>query len=352
MAKRLFYTGLSFLLAAVLVIAGSYWLYQSALQQPLQLAAEQPLVVPQGSTPGGLLRELETQGLIKGSFWVRLAWRIQQDTPQVHAGEYALVPQMTLDDLFTKWREGDLIQHRITLVEGWTFAQFRQALANNTILQHSLDGLSDAEVMQRIEREGLHPEGQFYPDTYQFTRGQTDLDLLRQANRRLEKVLEEEWAERAENLPYATPEHALVMASIIEKETGAAHERAEIAGVFVRRLQRGMLLQTDPTVIYGMGEAYQGKITRADLRRPSAYNTYVISGLPPTPIAMVGRAAIHAAVHPADGDSIYFVARGDGTHQFSRTLQEHNRAVREYQLKRRADYRSSPAPITNDKETP
>jgi UPF0755 protein len=173
----------------------------------------------------------------------------------------------------------------------------------------------------------------------------SDLDLLKQAHARLEQVLAEEWAQRAEGLPYREPYDALIMASMIEKETGVPEERGEIAGVFVRRLRIGMRLQTDPTVIYGMGERYNGRITRADLREPTAYNTYTIDGMPPTPIALVGREAINAALNPVDGRSLYFVARGDGSHVFSSTLEQHNRAVREYQIKRRADYRSSPAPV-------
>ena len=197
--------------------------------------------------------------------------------------------------------------------------------------------------MQRLGLDGQHPEGRFFPDTYRYVRGMSDSDLLRQAHEKLTRVLDEEWQQRAEGLPYREPYQALIMASLVEKETGAAHERGEIAGVFIRRLRLGMLLQTDPTVIYGLGERYTGNLTRAHLREPTPYNTYTNPGLPPTPIAMVGREAIRAALNPRAGDSLYFVARGDGTHVFSRSLDEHNRAVREYQLKRRADYRSSPA---------
>lgn len=344
MIKALVFTCASFFLAAVLVTGGSWWMYTSSLEQPLLLEHEQALVVQAGTTPRALIHDLEQQGVIKGALWLRLMWRLQQQAPAVQVGEYALTPGMRMSDLLEKWRTGDMIQHRITLVEGWTFARFRQALAQNEVLEHVLGDWSDERIMEELGKPGVHPEGRFYPDTYQFTRGQSDLDLLRLAGKRLDEVLEQEWAQRAERLPYKTPEQALVMASIIEKETGVASERPAIAGVFVRRLNKGMLLQTDPTVIYGMGDAYNGRITRADLRRPTAYNTYVIAGLPPTPIAMVGREAIHAALNPADGDALYFVAKGDGSHQFSRTLQEHNNAVRQYQLKRRADYRSSPAP--------
>ena len=249
-----------------------------------------------------------------------------------------------MTQLLEKWRSGDVLQYRGTWVEGCNFRQVRSALAQEDKLQQTLSDISDSELMRMLDQANVHPEGRFFPDTYNFVRGQTDLDILRQASQRLQKVLAQEWDQRAENLPYRSPDEALIMASIIEKETGVAHEREEIAGVFMRRLKIGMLLQTDPTVIYGMGDSYTGKITRADLRKPTPYNTYVISGLPPTPIAMVGREAIYAALHPKAGKSLYFVARGDGSHVFSNNLAEHNKAVREYQIKRRADYRSSPAP--------
>ncbi|NQD79460.1 endolytic transglycosylase MltG, partial [Pseudomonas sp. CrR14] len=240
------------------------------------------------------------------------------------------------------------------LVEGWSFRQVRAALARQDKLELTLSKLSDDEIMAKLGQPGLNPEGRFFPDTYRYVRGMSDLDLLKQAHKRLQVVLDEEWANRSESLPYKNPYEALIMASMIEKETGVPEERGEIAGVFVRRLAIGMRLQTDPTVIFGLGERYQGRITRAHLREPTPYNTYTIDGMPPTPIALVGREAIHAALHPVAGKALYFVARGDGSHVFSETLDAHNRAVREYQLKRRADYRSSPAPTSqnSDKDTP
>jgi len=206
--------------------------------------------------------------------------------------------------------------------------------------------LSDTELMARLGHADVFPEGRFFPDTYRYVRGMSDVDLLKQAYNRLDEVLAEEWTRRAADVPYVDPYHALIMASLVEKETGVPQERAQIAGVFVRRLQMGMLLQTDPTVIYGLGERYNGKLTRASLKEPTPYNTYVIAGLPPTPISLVGREAIHAALNPVPGSSLYFVARGDGSHVFSADLDAHNNAVREFQLKRRADYRSSPAPVS------
>lgn len=334
-------SGCLFLAIAVVLV---FWMQREVLEQSLHVEAEQVLNVPAGSTPNGLLLQLEQQGALRGAFWLRLTWRLQGYVQPLHTGEYQLEPGMTVAQLLEKWRTGDILQHRVTLVEGWNFQQVRAALARQEKLEQTLGEASNSDIMRELGQANVHPEGRFFPDTYNFVRGQSDLDILRQANQRLQQVLAEEWAERADDLPYKNPDEALIMASIIEKETGVAHEREEISGVFNRRLKIGMLLQTDPTVIYGMGDNYTGKITRADLRRPTPYNTYVIAGLPPTPIAMVGREAIYAALHPKAGKSLYFVARGDGSHVFSNTLAEHNKAVREYQIKRRADYRSSPAP--------
>lgn len=344
MFKKFFYALASFAFSLLLAVLALYWLAGEAMQQQLQLEQPQLLEVEPGNSPAILLRRLEQQGVIKGSVWVRLLWRLQQQNPRVQVGEYSIDAQMKLSDLLEKWRTGQVKQYRFTIVEGWNFAQLRAALAKSADISQSIGDLDDAQVMQLLELPGVHPEGQFYPDTYQFARGRKDIDILRQASERLQQVLQQEWQQRAANLPYEQPYQALIMASIIEKETGAAHEREQIAGVFVRRLQKRMLLQTDPTVIYGMGDSYQGKLRRSDLKRPTPYNTYVNPGLPPTPIAMVGREAIYAALHPAEGTSLYFVAKGDGTHQFSNSLQEHNAAVRKYQLQRRSDYRSTVEP--------
>ncbi len=337
------------LLAAILVMFAA-WQQHSALQQPLNLSEERLLDVPVGATPGGVLNRLQSEGVLHDAFWLRQYWRFNLANQPLHSGEYRLTPGLKVIDMLGLWRKGEVVQYSLTLVEGWSFRQVRAALARETRLEQNLDGLSDAEVMKRLGQPGLNPEGRFFPDTYRYVGGMSDLDLLKQAHTRLETVLAEEWQERAEGLPYKEPYDALIMASIIEKETGVPEERGAIAGVFVRRLKIGMRLQTDPTVIFGMGERYNGKITRADLLDPTPYNTYAIDGMPPTPIALVGREAIHAALHPAAGKSLYFVARGDGSHVFSDTLEAHNRAVREYQLKRRADYRSSPAPIQQASE--
>jgi len=320
------------------------WKQYASLEQPLALEEDRLLEVMPGDTPGGIFKRLEAEGLLDDAFSLRLYWRLNLSGQTLHSGEYQLRPGMTVREMIGLWQRAEVVQYTLTLVEGWNFRQLRAALAAQPRLKQTLQGLSDQEIMAQLGQPDLHPEGRFFPDTYSYTRSVSDLDLLKRAYARLEKVLAEEWENRAEGLPYADPYQALIMASIIEKETGVPHERGEISGVFVRRLKLGMLLQTDPTVIYGLGEQYQGRITRAHLRQPTPYNTYTTAGLPPTPIAMVGREAIHAALHPKEGTSLYFVARGDGSHVFSDNLADHNRAVREYQLNRRADYRSSPAP--------
>ncbi|AIL60722.1 endolytic transglycosylase MltG [Pseudomonas alkylphenolica] len=340
------------LILAGLILGFSAWKVNSALEQTLHVSQEQLLDVPTGTNPNRMFYRMESQGLLDDAFWLRLYWRFNMAGVPLHTGEYRMTPGMTVRDLFEVWRRGDVVQYSLTLVEGWNFRQVRSALAKHEKIKQTLDGLSDAEVMDELGHPGVFPEGRFFPDTYRFVRGMTDVEFLQQAYARLDEVLAKEWAERPADLPYRDPYQALIMASLVEKETGVPQERGQIAGVFVRRMRIGMLLQTDPTVIYGMGERYNGKITRADLREPTPYNTYTNAGLPPTPIAMVGREAIHAALNPTPGSSLYFVARGDGSHIFSDDLDAHNSAVREYQIKRRADYRSSPAPVTESEPEP
>jgi UPF0755 protein len=337
-------------LVAGLLLAFVAWQQHSALEQPLQLTEELMLEVPAGATPGGVLNRLQADGVLQDALWLRLYWRFNLKGQPLHSGEYRLTPELSVRDMLGLWRRGEVVQYSLTLVEGWSFRQVRAALERQSKLELTLSELNDAQLMARLGYPGVNPEGRFFPDTYRFVRGMSDLDLLKQAYVRLEQVLAEEWQGRADGLPYKEPYDALIMASIIEKETGVPEERGEIAGVFIRRLRIGMRLQTDPTVIYGLGERYNGKLTRAHLREPTAYNTYVIDGMPPTPIAMVGREAINAALHPVAGKSLYFVARGDGSHVFSNSLEAHNRAVREYQLSRREDYRSSPAPVQSDNQ--
>ncbi|MFJ2366438.1 endolytic transglycosylase MltG [Pseudomonas sp. NPDC087697] len=339
------------LVLAGLLLGASAWKINSALEQPLNITQEELLDVQNGSTPSGTFNRLETDGVLQDAFWLRLYWRLNLAAQPLHSGEYRMLPGMSAQGLIGLWQRGEVVQYSLTLVEGWNFRQVRAALAKNDKLEQTLAGLSDSDVMSKLGHVGVFPEGRFFPDTYRFVRGMTDVDLLEKAYERLDEVLAKEWSKRSPDAPYTEPYQALIMASLVEKETGVPQERGQIAGVFVRRMQIGMLLQTDPTVIYGLGERYNGKLTRAHLKEPTPYNTYMIAGLPPTPIAMVGREAIHAALNPASGSSLYFVARGDGSHAFSDDLDAHNNAVREYQIKRRADYRSSPAPA-NGAATP
>lgn len=331
--------------SAALLLGVCAWKLDAALKQPLNVAEEQLLDVPAGATPTGTFNRLEADGVLGGAFWLRLYWRFNLDGQPLHSGEYRMTPGMTAQGLIGLWQRGEVVQYSLTLVEGWNFRQVRQALAKHEKIVQNLAGLSDSEVMDKLGHPGVFPEGRFFPDTYRFVRGMTDVEFLKKAYNRLDDVLAQEWSKRAADAPYTDPYQALIMASLVEKETGVPEERGQIAGVFVRRMKIGMLLQTDPTVIYGLGERYNGKLTRAHLKEANPYNTYMVAGLPPTPIAMVGREAIHAALNPVPGSSLYFVARGDGSHIFSDDLDAHNAAVREFQLKRRADYRSSPAPV-------
>ncbi len=343
MIRTLFKLLLAGLLCAVLVAALAAWQLHSALHQPLKIETEQLLDVVPGDTPSGLFNRLEREGVLDGAFWLRLYWRFNLAGQALHRGEYRMAPEMTVKDLIGLWQRAEVVQYSLTLVEGWSFRQVRAALLAQEKLEKTLVELDDRQLMDKLGLSGKSPEGRFFPDTYRYVRGMSDFDLLKQASERLDSILQEEWQARAEGLPYKAAYEALIMASMVEKETGVAAERAQIAGVFVRRLGLGMRLQTDPTVIFGLGERYNGNLTRAHLLEATPYNTYVIAGMPPTPIALAGREAIHAALHPEAGKSLYFVARGDGSHVFSETLEQHNRAVREYQLKRRADYRSSPS---------
>lgn len=318
------------ILAALAAFAGHrYW--QSRLEAPIALEEPALYEVPDGAGYHRVISELAERGIVVDAWAFRLLTRLEPEAlPRLRPGEYRLVPGMSGRELLALLGSNEVVRYPLTVPEGWTFRQMRELLDAAPKLAHDTKGLSDEEVMARLDREGRHPEGWFFPDTYHYHKGLSDLEILRQALERMEATLDEVWAERDDGLPLESPYEALIMASLIERETGAPEERPEIAGVFKRRLERGMRLQTDPTVIYGMGERYEGNITRADLREATPYNTYVIEGMPPTPIALPGRAALEAAVQPEEGETLYFVAKGDGTHHFSRTLREHNNAVNRY----------------------
>jgi len=324
----------------LLAVAGSLvygWMdYQRFVGAPLAISAQTPSVdVAKGSSLRDVVGQLREQHVTKTG---PLYWRVLAEQLRVagrlHAGEYALSAGMTPRDLLLNMATGKVLQRNFTIVDGWSFREVRQALARADKLRQDGAGLDDDALMAKIGAPGEMPEGRFLPETYAYVKGDSDLDILRRAHAAMAKLLDTLWAQRDKNVPLATPYDALILASIVEKETGRADERARIAGVFVRRLQTHMLLQTDPTVIYGMGEAYAGNIHRSDLTTDTPYNTYTRQGLPPTPIAMPGKPAIEAALHPAAGTELYFVARGDGTHVFSSTLEEHNHNVACFQLKR------------------
>ena len=305
------------------------------------LADAGTLVVARGDSFQRVLGRLREAGATQGHEleWRVLARELGADS-RIQVGEYPLAPSMTPRELLIRMRDGKVIHHRFTIVEGWNIRELRAALARATPLVQTLQDIDDAELMAAIGKPGVHPEGRFLPETYLYTTGDSDVDLLRRANAALEAALDQAWETRAPGLKLEDREAALVLASIIEKETGIAEERPAISGVFNRRLKLGMRLQTDPTVIYGMGTAYKGNIRRSDLQTDTPYNTYTRDGLPPTPIAMAGAAAIQAATHPADGDALYFVAVGDGSgrHVFSPSYAAHNIAVRDYVRRYRARY--------------
>lgn len=313
------------------------WFYrdfQRFVDSPIQAqGTDVTLDVPLGTSLSGIIILLKSQTATTAPwlYWRALAWQMQV-TSSLHAGEYALNAELTPHDLFKRMAAGEVIQHKFTIVEGWTFKQVRLALAQQQKLQQTLVGLSDAEIMQKLGGVDEAPEGRFLPETYVYLKGQADLEVLRRAYGAMQQQLDSLWSQRDSSLALESPYHALILASIVEKETGHAEERAQIAGVFLRRLKLGIRLQTDPSVIYGLGENYDGNIHRHDLDTDTPYNTYLRSGLPPTPIALPGKAALTATMHPAVGNALYFVARGDGTHQFSDTLEAHNSAVNKFQL--------------------
>lgn len=335
--RRALKAALALLLLLAVAVGGWAWQsYRGFADTPLALAEQERIVsVAKGDGFKDILGKLREAGITEGHDlqWQALAHEMQV-IARLQVGDYSIRHGITPRELLTKLESGKVIQHRFTLVEGWNMRELRAALAADPTLVQAVARLDDQALMAALQRPGQHPEGQFLPETYHYTRGMSDLDLLRRAALAMDKALADAWAARAQDLPLETPAQLQVLASIIEKETGKAAERPQIAGVFARRLTLGMRLQTDPTVIYGMGSAYAGNIRRSDLTADTPYNTYTRAGLPPTPIAMPGRKALFAAANPAPGDSLYFVARGDGSHVFSASLAEHNRAVACYQLGR------------------
>lgn len=306
----------------------------------LMYYAYRPLILPAvpfefdlkpGGTLKGAAREMRQAGLLDRELPFVLLARVLGKSMRLKAGNYELKQPVSLVRLLQIMTQGEFSRRKIGIIEGWTFKQFRLALNASRYLAHDTINLSDKEILQRIGAAESHPEGLFFPDTYNFVAGSSDLAILKTAYRTMQQRLQESWENRAQNLPLQTPYQALTLASIIEKETGTASDRDMIAGVFVNRLRKNMPLQTDPAVIYGMGDRFNGNLRKRDLLADTPYNTYRRRGLTPTPISLPGMAALQAALHPAKTDALYFVARGDGSSQFSNTLTSHNRAVNQYQ---------------------
>ena len=312
---------------------GGYFVFKQWLATPLQTGAAPATVeIVRGESLSAVARGLADRGILEHPRWLSAYARLTGADAKVRAGEYSIAPGTTPDGLLRQFQSGVVVPHSITIVEGWTFREMRKALEREDALDNTLRGRSDADVMRALGEEGAAPEGLFFPDTYLYGKGTTDLEILRQSRARMKKELDAAWAGRAQNLPFSTPYEALILASIVERETANPAERPRIAGVFAERLRIGMRLQTDPTVIYGLGAKFDGNLRRSDLERDGPYNTYTRAGLPPTPIALPGADSLRAAVRPDARGELFFVATGlpDGTHRFSKTLAEHDAAVREY----------------------
>lgn len=344
-----------FVMALIAGIIAGGWLVKDMrdfLFQPLPVPTEGfSLEVKPGASLRKVANQLAAQGLLEKPYYLVWYARWYKLNDRIHLGEYVIEPGDTPASLLDHLTQGRVIQYTLTIVEGWTFEQMLQTIRDDTYLIHTLQGLDNISIMQRLGYAGIYPEGQFLPDTYQYPRGTTDVAFLQRAYQAMQTYLAQQWQQRATNIAPRTPAEALILASIIEKETGLASERQEISGVFNRRLQKRMKLQSDPTVIYAMGERFKGNIRKRDLDIESPYNTYRVYGLPPTPIALPGKAAIQATLHPDTGAALYFVSKSDGTghSHFSATLEEHNDAVVKYQLQGRKHHKSvtgatTPAP--------
>ena len=331
-----------FLLILLLILGGvGFWGYQkltSFVHTPVNVTQDQLLTIERGTTGSKLVALLEQENILEHADLLPWLLKLQPQLNKVKAGTYSLTGVKTLQDLLDMINSGKEAQFSVKFIEGKTFKEWRKNLENAPHLKQTLQGKSDKEIMALLDipavakavYEWNNMDGWLYPDTYNYTPNSTDLELLKRSTIRLQKALDKAWNERDENLPLSDPYQMLILASIVEKETGVAAERPQVASVFINRLRANMKLQTDPTVIYGMGESYTGNIRKKDLETITPYNTYMIEGLPPTPIAMVSESALQAVAHPAKTDFYYFVADGSGGHKFTRNLNEHNKAVQEY----------------------
>ena len=331
-----------FLLILLLILGGvGFWGYQKLTEfvhTPVNVTQDQLLTIERGTTGSKLAALLEQEKILEHADLLPWLLKLQPQLNKVKAGTYSLTGVKTLQDLLDIINSGKEAQFSVKFIEGKTFKEWRKNLENAPHLKQTLQGKTDKEIMALLDipavakagYEWNNMDGWLYPDTYNYTPNSTDLELLKRSTTRLQKALDKAWSERDENLPLADPYQMLILASIVEKETGIAEERPQVASVFINRLKANMKLQTDPTVIYGMGESYTGNIRKKDLEAMTPYNTYMIEGLPPTPIAMVSESALQAVAHPAKTDFYYFVADGSGGHKFTRNLNEHNKAVQEY----------------------
>ena len=331
-----------FLLILLVILSGvGFWGYQKLTEfvhTPVNATQDQLLTIERGTTGSKLAALLEQEKILEHADLLPWLLKLQPQLNKVKAGTYSLTGVKTLQDLLDMINSGKEAQFSVKFIEGKTFKEWRKNLENAPHLKQTLQGKSDKEIMALLDipavakavYEWNNMDGWLYPDTYNYTPNSTDLELLKRSTTRLQKALDKAWSERDESLPLADPYQMLILASIVEKETGIAAERPQVASVFINRLRANMKLQTDPTVIYGMGERYTGNIRKKDLETITPYNTYMIDGLPPTPIAMVSEGALQAVAHPAKTDFYYFVADGSGGHKFTRNLNEHNKAVQEY----------------------
>ena len=330
--RRVFISLLVLVFVGALLFFGAalWWLHEPLALSPAQGSQVLDLEIEPGTPAGGVADAVVASGVNVPVSWLHVWFRLSGQSRQIKAGSYEITPGTTPRTLLTMLVRGEETLKSVTLPEGWNFMQVRAALQKAEQLTPDTFGLSNETIMQMLGKPGVHPEGRFFPDTYTYSKGASDLAVLKRAARAMDKRLEAAWAVRRPDTPLKTPDEALILASIVEKETGKPSDRAEIGGVFTNRLRKGMLLQTDPTVIYGLGAQFDGNLRKRDLQADGPYNTYTRAGLPPTPIAMPGKAALLAAVQPANTNALYFVARGDGSSHFSPTLEEHNRAVNKF----------------------
>jgi len=312
-----------------------YWIeYNHFLQTPVNNQTAVKFVIKSGSNLSQIANQLQHRNIISQPLYFKIYTKLQGKSAHLQAGEYIIKANYKIEDLLAIFVKGQVTQYQLTIPEGWNFKQILNYLKKTDLVQTN-QVLDDKKIAQLLNLDIKNIEGYIFPSTYYFAKGETDVDFLRRGIKKMQTVLAKEWQQRAKNIPLKSAYEALILASIVEKESGQNNERSKIAGVFIRRLRKGMRLQSDPTIIYGMGDSYQGNIRKKDINKKTAYNTYQIKGLPPTPIASPGQNAIHAVLHPDSGKSLYFVADGSGGHAFSNTLKEHNRAVRKYILKKR-----------------